>query len=285
MGIFFEKKWKFLIFLFLGIVFGWGIYFSLKPINFQKEEREECRLPDLPDGTEKIVTKIVDGDTFLIEGGYSVRVLGVDADEKDHPCYEAAKIFLENLILGKKVRLEKGREEKDKYCRYLRYVFVEGKNVSLELLKNGLAVARVSPSDLKYKPEIVQAEREAKEKKIGCKWGEKNFFWQNLTKEKTGLEVVEACQAEKYYGKEVIVEGMVVKGYRSKTNTVFLNFEREYPNQCFTAVIFHSRQGNFPPSPETFYENKKLRVRGVVKEYKGKPEIILENPSQVEEGK
>ena len=230
----------------------------------------------------------------MIEGGYSVRILGIDADEKGYPCYEIAKNRLEELILNKEVRLEKGEEEFDQYCRYLRYVFLEDKNISLELVKEGLTVARFSPEDVKYREEIIQAEKEAKENKIGCKWSETKIVeekkaelqWEKLTSEKLGVDVVGACLAGKYLDKEVIVEGKIVDAHRDlKSNTVFLNFEKGYPNQCFTGVIFSSDLYKFVQNPENYYLNKTVRIFGKVKEYRGRPEIILKNPSQIEVGR
>lgn len=127
-------------------------------------------MPDLPDNSLKIVTKIIDGDTFLIEGGSPVRILGIDTDEKGDVCYQLAKDRLEEIILNKEVVLEKGEESLDKYCRYLRYVFLDDKNISLELIKEGLAASLFFLKDTKYKKEIIEAEKETKENKIGCKW-------------------------------------------------------------------------------------------------------------------
>jgi len=151
--------------------------------NFLENRKniKKCEnIPELFDGAKKFVTKVIDGDTFLIEGGYSVRILGIDADERGYPCYDEAKKGLEDLVLGKEVRLEMGKEDLDQYCRYLRYVFVPAsgetsadrndKNVSLEMVKNGLAVARFSPKDIKYRKEITLAKKWAKENKVGCKW-------------------------------------------------------------------------------------------------------------------
>jgi len=255
-------------------------------------------IPDLPDNSIKLVTKIIDGDTFLIEGGYSVRVLGIDADERGYPCYDAAKTGLEELILNKEVKLEKGKEDLDQYCRYLRYVFLSDKDISLELVKEGLAVARFSPEDVKYREEITQAEKDARENEVGCKWStfvpagtpaaenqKTEFSWEELTVEKTGLRVIGACQAGNYYGKEMIIEGKIVDAFRSKTNTIFLNFEKPYPNHCFTGVIFSSDQYRFVQSSEEYYLNKTIRIKGEIKEYQGKPEIILEDPLQIEIGK
>jgi micrococcal nuclease len=280
------------------LIIGGAIYFSPKKSKEEATKKEKmvliCKdIPELSDGATKLATKIIDGDTFLIEGGYSVRILGIDADERGYPCYEAAKNKLEELILNQEVKLEKGIEDKDQWCRYLRYVILGKQNISLELVKEGLAVARFSPEDAKYREEITQAEKEARENKIGCKWSavtevteeNKEFNWTELTTEKTGLKVIGACQAGNYYGKEVIIEGRIVAAYRSKTNTVFLNFEKPYPNQCFTGVIFSSNQYKFVQSPEEYYLNKSVRIRGEIKEYQGKPEIILENPNQIEIGK
>ena len=277
------------------LVIGGAIYFSSK-------EKSKPGLPPPPAqclAPEKtIVTKIIDGDTIVVEGGYSVRILGIDADESGYSCYQPAKSRLEELILNKEVKLEKDVTDLDQYKRCLRYVFLSDQNIGLELVKEGLAIARFYEPDLKYKEEISLAEKTAIENKIGCKWSafakategksseEKiEFSWEKLVPESTGLKVVGACNAGNYYGKEMIVEGKIVATYRSKTNTVFLNFEKPYPNQCFSAVIFSSDQYKFVQNPENYYLNKTVRIRGQIKEYQGKPEIILETPDQIEIGK
>ena len=282
------------------LIIGGAIYFSAqkeKSLSEEQNQTQSCEnVPELPDGVLKLATKIIDGDTFLIEGGASVRILGIDADEKGYPCYDAAKNRLEELILNQEVKLEKGVEDLDQYCRYLRYALLDDKNISLELVKEGLAIARFSPEDVKYREEISQAEKEARKNRIGCKWSgqalvpadeekKTELQWGKLTSELTGLNVVGACQAGNYYGKEMLVEGIVADAYRSKTNTIFLNFEKSYPNQCFTGVIFSSDQYKFVQNPEDYYSGKTVRVKGEIKEYQGKPEIILKDPSQIEVGK
>ena len=300
----FLKENKIFLAIVVGaLIVGAVIYFSANkiyrgqtPVKTSSEKNCE-NIPELQDGALKLATKIIDGDTFLIEGGYSVRILGIDADERGYPCYEAAKNKLEELILNQEVKLEKGTEDKDQWCRYLRYIFLNDKNISLELVKEGLAVARFSPENVKYREEITQAEKEAKENKIGCKWStetktptegeeKEQFQWEKITTEKLGFDVVLACEAGKYLGRELIVEGKVADAYHdSKSNTVFFNFEKAYPNQCFTAVIFSSDLYKFVQNPEDYYLNKTVRIMGEVKEYQGRPEIILETPNQIEIGK
>jgi len=296
---FFEKNKIFLVIVVGALIIGGAIYLSSinkgEVVDKSLAIGENCKnIPELPDNALELVTKVIDGDTFLIEGGYSVRILGIDADERGYPCYDAAKNRLEELILNKEIKLEMGNENLDQYCRYLRYVISDGQNISLELVKEGMAIARFSPEDTKYRAEITDAEKQAKENKIGCKWSvfvkdsvdeKTEFSWNKLTPELTGLKVIGACQAGNYYNKEMIIEGKIADAYRSKTNTVFLNFEKAYPNHCFVGVIFNSDQYKFVATPENYYKNKTVRIRGEIKEYQGKPEIILDDPSQIEIGK
>jgi DNA/RNA endonuclease YhcR with UshA esterase domain len=94
------------------------------------------------------------------------------------------------------------------------------------------------------------------------------------------IEVISWEDADKYYGKEVIVEGKVVATHNSG-KACFLNFHKNW-ERYFTAVIFKSDLHKFPNQPEEFYKNKKVRIKGIIKKYKGKPEIILKSPLQIE---
>ncbi len=126
--------------------------------------------PTLSLKEQKVVTKVIDGDTVVIEGGSSVRLLGIDADERGKMCYNQAKQKLEELTLNKKVFLESGGKDKDKYGRYLRYVFVGSENINLRMVREGLAIAYFSSDNEKYKEEITAAEKQAMNSKTGCKW-------------------------------------------------------------------------------------------------------------------
>ena len=120
--------------------------------------------------SQTIVTKVIDGDTVVVEGGWHVRLLGMDADETGYPCYAPAKTRLEDLVLGKQAVLEKDVSDVDQYGRCLRYIFVGNINVDVQLVKEGLAVARFYAPDLKYQTEITAAEKQAQTSGTGCKW-------------------------------------------------------------------------------------------------------------------
>jgi len=91
--------------------------------------------------------------------------------------------------------------------------------------------------------------------------------------------VVLDSQAASHVGQMVTVEGTVASVHTTRTGTTFLNFGAAYPNQTFTAVIFRSAASRFPDPQQ--WSGKEVRVTGQVRLYRGKPEIILEEPSQV----
>jgi len=95
-----------------------------------------------------IVSDVIDGDTFRLEDGQKVRLIGVDCPESNDPNkpveYFSAEsmAFLESRILGKDVRLEYGDERTDKYGRLLCYVWVDDTLlVNLEIVKQGYGMA------------------------------------------------------------------------------------------------------------------------------------------------
>jgi DNA/RNA endonuclease YhcR with UshA esterase domain len=94
------------------------------------------------------------------------------------------------------------------------------------------------------------------------------------------VQVISWQDAGKHYGKYTTVEGTIVVTHNSG-KACFLNFHPDY-KRYFTAVIFASAFSRFPVNPENYYYGKKVRVSGNIKEYEGKPEIILNDPSQIE---
>ncbi len=92
-------------------------------------------------------------------------------------------------------------------------------------------------------------------------------------------KIISWKEAHNYYGQYVTVEGEVVKTHNSG-KACFLNFHGNW-KRYFTAVIFAEDFNKFPEDPEKYYNLKTIQVTGLVKEYRGKPEIIIKNPSQI----
>jgi DNA/RNA endonuclease YhcR with UshA esterase domain len=101
-------------------------------------------------------------------------------------------------------------------------------------------------------------------------------IWPSASRE----DIVSWQDAARYYGQRVTVEGTVVRTHNSG-QAVFLNFHQDYANH-FTAVIFSDDWQKFPKPPEELFKDRLLRVTGMMQEYEGAPEIIVEEPSQID---
>lgn len=126
-----------------------------------------------PPDTARVI-EVIDGDTVIIDGGYRVRYIGIDAPET-YPDPEAygieARQVNRYLVEGKEVRLAKDVSETDKYGRLLRYVFIDDTFVNAEMVRRGLAEAKAYPPDTKYQDLLEAMEAEAKEAGRGI-WAE-----------------------------------------------------------------------------------------------------------------
>jgi endonuclease YncB( thermonuclease family) len=95
----------------------------------------------------------------------------------------------------------------------------------------------------------------------------------------TGEDTIPWDLAEKYIGKSMSVEGKIVRTHNSG-KACFLNFHNNW-TRYFSLVIFGNVFHKFPEKPEQFYLHKFVRARGEIKTYRGRPEIVLNDPSQI----
>lgn len=94
------------------------------------------------------VTQVVDGDTIVIEGGARVRLIGIDAPERDACGSAEATRLLRSYALGKDVILPGGAQtDKDRYGRLLRYVDLGRSDIGLKMIQSGRAIARYDSRD------------------------------------------------------------------------------------------------------------------------------------------
>jgi len=131
--------------------------------------------------------QVIDGDTILLTNGEQVRYLGIDTPETHHPDVgeEAygpeATEYNRNLVMGKRLRLEKGNTEEDRdgYGRLLRFVYTEGgKFVNYEMVLGGYAQVFYIPPEAKYKSMLLAAQASAKAQERGI-WADiSKLFYQ-----------------------------------------------------------------------------------------------------------
>ncbi len=223
-----------------------------------------------------ICTSIIDGDTFNLETGEKVRLIGIDAPELSQPGGKESRQYLTRLILNKGITLKTGQEDRDKYNRLLRFVYIGDVCINEEMLRQGYAEARYLPSNDPLRKYYINLEIKAEITKAGL-WSKNIFQPRSNLKWEDKIPVINWSEAHNYLNQYVIVEGTIVNTYNSGT-VCFLNFDRNYQ---FTAVIFASDFLGFPFIPEVFYLSKKVYIIGIIKEYKGSPEIIVKTPQQI----
>jgi DNA/RNA endonuclease YhcR with UshA esterase domain len=92
-----------------------------------------------------------------------------------------------------------------------------------------------------------------------------------------------AQDAKNHIGENATVCGTVAStrfAQTTKGKPTFLNLEKPYPEQVFTVLIWGENRNKFG-IPEATYQQKKICVTGTIQQYRGKPEIIVEEPSQI----
>jgi endonuclease YncB( thermonuclease family) len=122
-----------------------------------------------------VIEWINDGDTLTLTNGGKVRLLQIDAPELETDCYGRAALQALIALAPKGTRVSLAADAKlddrDRYGRLLRYVFVRGENVNVELVREGAA----SPYFFRkergaYAEELLDAVDEARQARRGY-WG------------------------------------------------------------------------------------------------------------------
>jgi len=120
-------------------------------------------------GETSVVSRVIDGDTVELINGERVRLIGIDAAEKGKTCYKESTTRLSELVEGKDVILERDVEDKDRYGRLLRFIFLGNENINVKLVREGLAKMYTIKPNVKYHEEIQEAFLSARTES-GCLW-------------------------------------------------------------------------------------------------------------------
>lgn len=153
---------------------------SLSSLKNLFNEKRLAQVSESSFPQKAFVTRVIDGDTIVIESGYRIRYIGINTPETKHPekpveyFGKEALEFNKNLVMGKEIILEYDAQKLDKYGRLLAYVYVDGIFVNAKLAEEGYAQVFTMPPNIKYVDLFLGMQKKARADKKG--------FWQNPPK-------------------------------------------------------------------------------------------------------
>jgi micrococcal nuclease len=95
---------------------------------------------------------------------------------------------------------------------------------------------------------------------------------------------IPAEQAKQHVGETNTVCGLVASARymdSAKTKPTLLNFDRPFPDHTFSVMIPDASRGKFTGPPEMMFTGKTVCVTGAIIEFRGKPEIIVTDSTQI----
>lgn len=127
-----------------------------------------------PEGDPAFVRRVEDGDSLVVEvDGIEerVRLIGINAPERGECLGDAARASLIALVDANDVILEHDVEDRDRFGRLLRYVWVDGTLVNEALVLQGLVIARPFEPNLARQGVLAAAQELAMGRGVGM-WAE-----------------------------------------------------------------------------------------------------------------
>ncbi len=237
----------------------------------------------LEPGPIRTVTRVVDGETIILDDGKAVRLIGALAPRARDanaaagawpPELDTIKA-LSDLVLAKKIKLAFAGRRTDRYGRTLAHVFLADRGqqdwVQGTLLANGYARAYGLPESFACARELLAHEAEAQRKRLG--------LWSNGVYRTFPAD--HASELMKLRGKYVRVTGKVVSVGRTKSAT-YLNFSNDWQSDFTVRIDKKVLAANlaFDRSLDSL-TGKTIVLRGWIERRNG-PMIDVADPSQID---
>lgn len=215
------------------------------------------------------ISYVIDGDTVILESGERVRLIGINAPEKEsgnrvaEPFSLEARLALIEMVEGKEMEVILGEEKYDRYGRTLGYLQLkDGTDIQEKLISRGYGAVIAFPPNLGRIETYLQAESRARSAKKGI-WSEPSFI-EDLNRDdikiKSGFHVV---------------KGRVTKFSESKRNKIFSIGDK------VALIISHKNWNEFWGEKDGELVGKVVESRGWLTK-KGKYQwIVVRHPSMI----
>jgi micrococcal nuclease len=213
------------------------------------------------------VVRVERNGVLFLSDGRAVLLEGIRLPlEASRALSDRALAALREMTLSGTVSFTSAEPRQDRYDR-LRAQGFGGQWLQAALLERGLARAAISPDRNECFPDLYEAEARARARRAG--------IWALAAYRVRAPDDVKGVA-----GSFQLVEGLVSNVGRAD-GRIFIDFGSN-GRQLFSAVIASDDHRAFRDFDLDGLPTHRIRVRGMVQDYRGRPEIALSNPAQIE---
>ena len=210
------------------------------------------------------VARVERDGSLILPDGRILTLEGIRLPLADKAVSGRVLAALRALALAGPVNFTAATPQKDRYGR-LRVQGFGSAWLQASLLEQGLARVQISPDRSECAPDLYEAEAAARARHAGI-WA-------------LPVYAVRTPQTLKgATGSFQLVEGQVSNIGHADGRT-FIDFD---DRRSFTAMIGAESRRAFRDFDFDELPGRRIRVRGIVQDYRGRPEIVLSNPYQIE---
>lgn len=174
-----------------------GVFLLLLSTGLLAEDSSNsCFIPQNATVQTAFVKRVIDGDSVELVDGRSVRLIGINAPERNaslhqgvkrnrpEPYYLEAKKALKDYLKNRKVKLISGIRSQDRYGRHLLYLYsFEGVFIPGELIRQGLGFRIAFSPDTTHQSCLKKLEKAARTTSKGV-WA--TDYWQTSSSAVSG---------------------------------------------------------------------------------------------------
>jgi micrococcal nuclease len=212
------------------------------------------------------IVRVEKNGALILSDGRAVTLEGIRLPQGAEPLTAQALAMLGQLAQQGPLTITATPPKEDRYDRIRAQAFGTGW-LQTAMLEQGLARVQIAPDRNECSPELYAAEAGARARRVGL-WAQAGFV-PRKPQEMKGTT-----------GSFQVVEGWVTN-VGSGAGRVFIDFSSDW-SRGFSAVIAPEDRRAFRDYDLDGLHAKHVRIRGLVQDFRGRPEIALSNPAQIE---
>jgi len=214
------------------------------------------------------IVRVEKNGALILSDGRAVTLEGIrlPQDGDPRPLADRALATLGQLAQQGPLTFTATPPKEDRYDRIRAQAFGTGW-LQTAMLEQGLARVQIAPDRNECSPELYAAEASARTRRVGL-WAQAGFA-PRKPQEMKGTA-----------GSFQVVEGWVTN-VGSGAGRVFIDFSSDW-QRGFSAVIAPEDRRAFRDYDLDGLHARHVRIRGMVQDFRGRPEIALSNPAQIE---